>query len=157
MHRSTLYSVSSISLALAQTIPGATIDACPAAAPGPWESGPGWDLRNYLYMVNNELDEAGNNVATARITFDLVGGFTNQPVHCEAAGPELLANHTGIDRWRPCVPKAGSPTSSEYATMFRYSPSDPWHKLTLRETATCGADADHMYGQILRPWAGAPP
>ncbi|KAK4233220.1 hypothetical protein C8A03DRAFT_48164 [Achaetomium macrosporum] len=152
MHLSIFYGLSSLSFTLAQTIPGVTMDTCPTSAPGPSHSLPGWDLTNYLYVVYDERRQGGDTAATARIRFDLVGGFTNHAVHCEAAGPEFLANYTAptsINMWRTCVSRAGNLTSG-YTTMFRYRPSDPWDKLTLRETASCGTDPKQIRGVLFK-------
>ncbi|KAK3304687.1 uncharacterized protein B0T15DRAFT_486221 [Chaetomium strumarium] len=115
MHRSKLYLLYSLPFALAQTVLGVTLDTYPTGPPGP----------------------NGNAVATARINFDLVGGFSNHPVHCEAVGPET------------CIPRGRNLTSG-YTTMFRYRPSDPWDKLTLRETATCGTDPKQVSGVLFK-------
>lgn len=144
MHCQALCLLPFVSATLAETVLGVTNSTCPTTAPGPSSSLPGWDMSNFLYIVYDEIESNGETITTAHASFDIVGAFSNQPLHCEGTGLEFLANYTGsASRWRNCTAKDGSSTAG-YTTSFRYNPED-WYLVTLRELSTCGADPGQMY------------
>lgn len=135
---------------MAKTQPGVATDACPPTDFGS-ASDVAWALRNYLYMVYDTIQPDGTNVTTAWITFDIQGGFSNQSVHCEAAGPQLVANYTGPNqgsKWRLCVPNNKS-SETGYTTMFKYNQDEYWDVIELKETSMCGNDPKRLY---VSPW-----
>lgn len=132
---------------LAETLPGVTNSTCPTKAPGPGSSLPGWEMSDFLYVVYDEIGPNGETITTAHASFDLVGAFSNQPLHCEGTGPEFLANYNGpSNRWKNCTAKDEGSTAG-YTTSFRYNPDnrDDGEPVTIRELSTCGTDPNQMY------------
>jgi hypothetical protein len=100
-------------------------------------------MSNHVYAVYDKTQPGGGVDITARISFDIVGAFSNQPFHCEATGQDILAIYAGSgSRWKPRSPGDAS-ASSGYTTSFKFSPGD-WNALTLREMSLCGTDPHAM-------------
>jgi hypothetical protein len=80
-------------------------------------------MTNYLYVVYDKIQGTGENITTATVSFDVVGGLTAQRVHCEGTGVEFLTSYGGPkSRWRDCVTSGGNET--KYVTSFRLTPGN---------------------------------
>ena len=152
-------SVSHLFATLSSATFAQALPSCPSGAP----SVPGWTITNYLYMVYDEVQPDGQEVMTASVSLDVIGGFTNRSLHCESSGPEIAWNNAILndlslekpfrDLWRECIPitNTSHPNKSEtgsknagseglgYTTTFRYNPLEN-NVVSIREMANCGND-----------------
>jgi hypothetical protein len=102
-------------------------------------------MTNYLYVVYDEARPDGQNITTAHINFDIIGGFSNQHLHCEATGPEFLENRPILGNWwRNCTARDET-LSAGYTTIFLYSPDAIWDVVKIREESTCGIEPSKVY------------
>src|SRR3954467_3650345 len=114
---------------------GSTSSSCPTG--GLLNS---WVASNFLYMVYDQVQGDGKHITTSHVSLDVVGGFSNQPFHCEAKTPFFLGNSTNTESIQT---NCTTNSTTEYNMSLQYKPGN-WNLLTLRETTVCRANATQL-------------
>lgn len=145
MHCSSLGLVVYFSIVVGQGFPAATNAKCPTGQSGNLGADPGWLMTNFLYVVYDEARPGSQNTTTARINFDIIGGFSNQHLHCEATGPEFVFDRTGAGyMWRNCTARDEA-RSAGYTGFYYFPGDDNWNVVRIREVSSCGTEPSKEY------------
>jgi hypothetical protein len=123
-------------------LPGVTKAKCPKDKYDEPPSG-GWKMTDFNYIVYDQKQPDGGTVTEAQVQFNIVGGWSNQSLHCEGHGEEFVQRYNGsLGRTRVCSAVDHRSTNG-YNTTFLYDLER--RELAIAERHTCGTDPNHMY------------